>query len=320
MQLFAEVAARQLHDWQFDAELEVWASKQAAPRMRAHIYHCADFEAFKEICASLALEQIGIVELKAGGEHTTLTLSGDMPATRLTRRLRPLAERLDVDIAVTGLPPTPSLAAPGILFMDMDSTLIQCECIDEIADFLGIKEKISSITQRAMEGDLDFTASLVERVKLLAGLDADTLQRVYDERIRLMDGAETLVETLHAHGWKVGLVSGGFRFFTDRLRDRLNLDFTLSNTLERIGGKLTGHVIGNIVDAEAKRQALIKQAVAWNIPMTKTVAIGDGANDLPMLETASLGIAFHAKPKVRELAPYALSHGGLDRALDLLGG
>jgi len=318
MKLLAEVDEKRLHDWQFDAELEVWASKRAAPRMQAHIYHCAEFDAFKEICTSLALEQIGIIDLAMDGDRTVLTLNGDMPAGRLTRRMRPLAERLGVDIAITGMPPSPSLDAPGMLFMDMDSTLIQCECIDEIADFLGIKAQIAAITQRAMEGELDFTASLVERVKLLAGLEASVLQRVYDERIRLMNGAEQLVHTLHEHNWKVGLVSGGFRYFTDRLRDRLDLDFTLSNKLELAEGRLTGRVVGNVVDAEAKRRALVEQAETWNIPMSQTVAIGDGANDLPMLEAVGLGIAFHAKPKVRELAPYALSYGGLDRALDLL--
>lgn len=318
MLLFAEVSDQQIHDWRFNPAFEVWQSRRDAPQMRAHLYHCRHFAAFREICTSLALEQTGIVELAVHGEGVFLTLTGDMPPARLTRRLRPLSERLGVDIAVTGLPPSPTLSVPGILFLDMDSTLIQCECIDEIADFLGIREKIAAITQRAMEGYLDFGASLLERVTLLAGLESGVLQKVYDERIRLTDGAETLVRTLHTRNWKVGLVSGGFRFFTDRLQDRLGLDYTLSNKLELVDGRLTGRVIGDVVDAEAKRQALIKQAEVWNIPVAQTVAIGDGANDLPMLEAAGMGIAFHAKPKVRELAPYALSHGGLDRVLDLL--
>jgi len=212
----------------------------------------------------------------------------------------------------------PRLSEPGLLFMDMDSTLIRCECIDEIGDFLGIKPQIAAITERAMRGELDFAASLTERVSLLAGLDESVLGEVYAERVRLTDGAETLIETMHAHGWKVGLVSGGFTYFTDRLRERLGLDYTLSNELEIHGGKLTGGVLGDIVDAAAKKRALLTQAAAWDIPLAQTVALGDGANDLPMLHAAGLGIAFHAKPKVVAEAPFAIDEGGLDRTLELL--
>ncbi len=201
--------------------------------------------------------------------------------------------------------------------MDMDSTLIQCECIDEIADFLGIKQQISEITARAMRGELDFTASLTERVQLLAGLDADVLERVYVERIQLTDGAENLIRTVQKNGWKVGLVSGGFTYFTDKFKSRLDLDFTRSNVLEIHHGKLTGSVVGDIVDAETKRCCLLEQADIYSIPMSQTVAIGDGANDLPMIQAAGLGIAFHAKPKVVEQAPYAFNEGGLDQALTL---
>ncbi len=212
----------------------------------------------------------------------------------------------------------PTLAEPGLLFMDMDSTLIQCECIDEIGDFLGIKPQIAAITARAMKGELDFAASLTERVSLLAGLDASVLDAVYEQRVRLTDGAERLIETVHAHGWKVGLVSGGFTYFTDRLKQRLSLDYALSNVLEIHAGKLTGSVLGDIVDAAAKKRTLLNQAAAWDIPLSQTVALGDGANDLPMLHTAGLGIAFHAKPKVVAEAPWAINEGGLDRTLELL--
>jgi len=214
--------------------------------------------------------------------------------------------------------PRPTLSQPGLLFMDMDSTLIQCECIDEIADFLGIKQQISEITERAMRGELDFSASLTERVQLLAGLDASVLERVYLERIKLTDGAEKLIKTVQSHGWKVGLVSGGFTYFTDKFKVSLNLDFTRSNVLEIHNDKLTGSVLGSIVDAETKRHCLLEQAEVHSIPISQTVAIGDGANDLPMIQTAGMGIAFHAKPRVEELAPYAISSGGLDRVLDLL--
>lgn len=213
----------------------------------------------------------------------------------------------------------PVLSKPGLLFMDMDSTLIQCECIDEIADFMGIKHEISEITERAMRGELDFSASLTERVQLLAGLDAAVLEKVYEDCIELTDGAEILIKTVQARGWKVGLVSGGFTYFTDRFKKRLGLDYTRSNELEIHHGKLTGSVLGDIVDAEAKRHALLEQAEIFSIPMSQTVAIGDGANDLPMIGEAGMGIAFHAKPKVQEAAPYAINNGGLDKVLDLLG-
>jgi len=212
----------------------------------------------------------------------------------------------------------PTLSQPGLLFMDMDSTLIQCECIDEIADFLGIKQQISEITERAMRGELDFSESLIERVQLLTGLEASVLERVYQERIQLTDGAEDLIQTVQKHGWKVGLVSGGFTYFTDKFKASLKLDFTRSNVLEIHNGKLTGSVLGAIVDAETKRHCLLEQAEVHSIPVSQTIAIGDGANDLPMIGAAGMGIAFHAKPRVRELAPYAISSGGLDRVLDLL--
>jgi len=217
-------------------------------------------------------------------------------------------------------PPThrPTLSEPGLLFMDMDSTLIQCECIDEIADFLGIKKEISEITERAMRGELDFSASLTERVQLLAGLDASVLEKVYQECIELTDGAETLISTVQAHGWKVGLVSGGFTYFTDKLQARLGLDFTRSNVLEIHNNQLTGGIIGDIIDADCKRRCLQEQADTFSIPMRQTVAIGDGANDLPMIHAAGLGIAFHAKPTVQEQADVSINKGGLEQVLTFL--
>jgi len=212
----------------------------------------------------------------------------------------------------------PTLTQPGLLFMDMDSTLIQCECIDEIADFLGIKEQISEITERAMRGELDFSESLTSRVQLLAGLDASVLERVYQERIKLTEGAETLIKTVQQHDWKVGLVSGGFTYFTDKFKENLGLDYTRSNVLDIHDGKLTGSVLGDIVDAETKRISLIEQAEIFSIPMSQTIAIGDGANDLPMIGEAGMGIAFHAKPKVQAAAPYTINEGGLDRVLEFL--
>lgn len=298
--------------------LDIWPCTVDTPHMNAHIFGCHDFDSFREICESLMIEQIGILQVSVQNGDCRMLLAGHGDAKQLTMRLRPLSERLGVDIAITALHPSPSLARPGLLLMDMDSTLIQCECIDEIADFMGIKAQIAAITQLSMEGKLDFVASFTERVKLLKGLDASVLQRVLDERIQLTEGAEALIRGLQAHGWKTCLVSGGFTFFTDHFKQRLGLDFALGNVLEIVDGKLTGNFIGSVVDAQSKRQTLLAKAAEWNIPLSQTIAIGDGANDLPMIETAAMGIAFHAKPRVRELAPYAISRGGLNRTLDLL--
>jgi len=308
-----------INRWHADPDLEVWQRPGTPPNMLAWLSGAINFPAFKEICTVLAMEGHTVVCIRKTDDSWLLELAGMDADTRfLTLRLRPLAERLGVDIAIMDMIPSPSLSKPGCLFMDMDSTLIQCECIDEIADYLGFREKISAITRRAMEGELDFTASLRERVKLLRGLKADVLRQVYDERILLNEGAEKLITTLHDRGWKVGLVSGGFTFFTDLLKDRLGLDFAAGNSLEIKDNRLTGNLSGPIINATAKRKALIRQAKAWDIPMSQTVAMGDGANDLPMLNTAALGVAFHAKPKVREVAPYSISRGGLHRVLDLL--
>jgi len=298
--------------------LDIWPSELDAAHMNAHIHDCNDFNTFKELCESLMLERIGVLQVSTSEGHCRMQLTGTVDAKAMTARLRPLAERLHIDIAITALKPSPRLSEPGLLLMDMDSTLIQCECIDEIADFMGIKTQIAAITRLSMEGKLDFAASFSERVKLLRGLDAGVLQKVLDERIVLTDGAEALVRGLQAHGWKTGLVSGGFTFFTGHFEKSLGLDFSLGNELEIADGKLTGGFIGNIVDANSKRATLLARARQWNIPMSQTIAIGDGANDLPMIEAAGMGIAFHAKPRVRELAPYSLSHGRLDRTLDLL--
>ncbi len=287
--------------------------------IQAYISSCDDVNAFKKIDRAFAELGFGSVTAQEVTGGWILGLSSEnRDAKALSKQFRNLSEETGVDIAFVDANPVPNLDEPGMLFMDMDSTLIQCECIDEIADFLGIKDKISVITQRAMEGELDFSESLIERVKLLKGLDESVLQQVYDERILLTDGAEKLIETVHAAGWKVGLVSGGFTFFTKLLEKRLKLDFTRANTLEIKDGKLTGRVLGEICDATMKKELLISQSKVWGIDLAHSVALGDGANDLPMLEVAGVGIAFHAKPKVRMSAPYALSHGGLDQTLQLL--
>ena len=207
----------------------------------------------------------------------------------------------------------------GLLVMDMDSTLITIECIDEIADMQGLKPQVSAITEAAMRGEIDFAESLRRRVSLLAGLDESALQRVYDERLNLSPGAETLLDTIQDAGIKTLLVSGGFTFFTERLKPRLNLDYTAANTLEIVDGKLTGRVLGDIVDAQAKADWLNRVRSELNLAPAQVIAMGDGANDLKMMAEAGVSVAYRAKPVVREQASHALSQVGLDGILPLLG-
>lgn len=205
----------------------------------------------------------------------------------------------------------------GLLVMDMDSTLITIECIDEIADMLGIKPQVAAITASAMRGEMDFAQSLTRRVALLQGLDESALLRVYDQRLQLTPGAEKLLAKTKALGIKILLVSGGFTFFTSRLKQRLGLDYTASCQLEIIDSKLTGKLIGPIVDAQGKADWLEKIRGELNLKKENVIGIGDGANDLKMLAAAGVSIAFHAKPIVRDQATYALNFTGLDGVIYL---
>lgn len=216
------------------------------------------------------------------------------------------------------VPATQKLSDIGLVVMDMDSTLINIECIDEIADMQGLKPQVAEITEAAMRGELDFAESLRRRVALLKGLDESALQRVYDERLQLNPGAAKMLDTLQQHGIKTLLVSGGFVFFTERLKARLGLSFAHANTLEIEHGKLTGRVLGDIVDAQAKADFLIQTREALGLQAHQVIAMGDGANDLKMMSAAHVGIAYHAKPVVRAQASYALNFVGLDGLIHLL--
>jgi len=225
-----------------------------------------------------------------------------------------LQERVDVHWKNT----TATLSDFRLLAMDMDSTLITIECIDEIADMQGLKPQVSAITEAAMRGEIAFPESLTRRVALLKGLPASALQKVYDERLKLSPGAEKLIHTVQAAGLKTLLVSGGFTFFTDRVMAGLNLDFSHSNQLEIIDGELTGRLIGNIVDAEEKRRTVERTCATLGISPKEAIVMGDGANDLAMMGIAGLSVAFKAKPVVREQANVALNFVGLDGLLNLL--
>ena len=214
-----------------------------------------------------------------------------------------------------------------LVAFDMDSTLINIECVDEIADAVGRKEEVAAITEAAMRGEItDFKESLRRRVALLKGVTVADMEQVYTERLQLNPGAEALVRACKAAGMKVLLVSGGFTFFTDRVRDRLGIDFTRSNVLEiRSGancGELTGRMAdqdwGDICDGAEKRKMLLETCARLGISPKQAIAVGDGANDLPMMGEAGLSVAYHAKPKVREQAMVAINSGGLDRLLEIL--
>jgi phosphoserine phosphatase len=204
-----------------------------------------------------------------------------------------------------------------LLAMDMDSTLISIECIDEIADFAGRKAEVAAVTESAMRGEIDWPESLRRRVKALEGLEEDALERVYAERLRFNRGAEKLLAAARRNGVKTLLVSGGFTYFTDRVRDRLGFDYAYSNTLVVEGARLAGTVSGPLVDAQGKAAHLARLKKELGIPRERAMAIGDGANDLLMMAEAGTSIAYHAKPIVKEKAGYALDYAGLDGVLNL---
>ena len=209
------------------------------------------------------------------------------------------------------------LADFRLLVMDMDSTLITIETIDELADLVGFKAEVAAITAKAMRGEIEYDESLRQRLAVLKGLAADALDRVYNERVKLTPGAEKLLNTTQALGIKTLLVSGGFTHVTDRLKERLKLDFTRSNLLDIQEGKLTGAVIGDIVNADGKRAALLEVRDQLGCSREQIIGIGDGANDLKFMAEAGVSIAYHAKPLVRAQATHALNYVTLEGVLHL---
>lgn len=230
-------------------------------------------------------------------------------------------------LTVQGFNPPLFLKDFKLIAFDMDSTLINIECVDEIADAAGRKPEVAAITEAAMRGEItDYKESLRQRVALLRGVTVAHMEQVLAERLQLNPGAEALVKACKAAGLKVLLVSGGFTYFTDRVRDRLGIDFTRSNILEIESGpncgQLTGRMVdqswGDICDGAEKRRTLLEVASLMGIAPAQCIAMGDGANDLPMMAAAGLSVAYHAKPKVREQAMVAINEGGLDRLLEVL--
>jgi phosphoserine phosphatase len=230
-------------------------------------------------------------------------------------------------LTVQGFAPPLRLKDFKLIAFDMDSTLINIECVDEIADAVGRKAEVAAITEAAMRGEItDFKDSLRRRVALLRGVTVADMERVDVERLRINPGAAELIQACKASGMKVLLVSGGFTFFSDRVRDRLGIDFTRANILEIESGpncgQLTGALVdqtwGDICDGAEKRRTLLEVASLLGIQPSECIAMGDGANDLPMMGAAGLSVAYHAKPKVREQAMVTINEGGLDRLLEVL--
>ena len=242
---------------------------------------------------------------------TAFRLRDGQPAAEIA----PFCEERGLDHAY--VPHERRLADFRLLVMDMDSTLITIETIDELADMVGLKSEVAAITAQAMRGEIEYDESLTRRVALLKDLEEAALQRVYDERLRLTPGAEILLQRVQALGLKTLLVSGGFTYVTDRLKTRLGLDHCHSNVLEIGAGRLTGKVLGAIVNADGKREALMKVRADLGIAREQVIGAGDGANDLKFLAECGVSVAFHAKPIVRGQTTHAISHVGLDGMLYL---
>ncbi|MBN9202900.1 phosphoserine phosphatase SerB [Methylibium petroleiphilum] len=226
-------------------------------------------------------------------------------------------------LTVRGIAPPLKLSDFGLIAFDMDSTLINIECVDEIADAAGRKAEVAAITEAAMRGEIaDYKDSLRRRVALLKGVPVTAMQQVLSQRLQLNPGAETLVRACRAAGLRTLLVSGGFTFFSDHVRDRLGLDFTRSNVLEVADGVLTGRMVdqdwGDICDGEEKRKMLLATCAQLGLAPSRAIAMGDGANDLPMMGAAGLSVAYHAKPAVRAQAMVSIEQGGLDRLLEVM--
>ena len=272
----------------------------------------------RSVSAALVQEAARLCGAAHIAQHTPSLWTCDglvaAPAAALRARLRALGDAAHADINWIAVPRP--LESFRLAVMDMDSTLITIECIDEIADLLGIKPQVAAITESAMRGEIAYPESLRRRVALLKGLDVSALERVVQERLQLSAGAERMLARFKAAGLKTLLVSGGFTFFTERLKARLGLDFAHANILGIEHGKLSGLVTGSIVDAPGKARLLLATCAQLGCAASDAIALGDGANDLKMMAVAGLSVAYRAKPVVRAQAMTAISHQGLDAVLD----
>ncbi len=253
----------------------------------------------------------------AGADHIERITGQAFRLENASRREHVAEYCADAELDFAFVEQTARLSDFGLVAMDMDSTLLAIESIDEIADMHGMKPQVSEITQRTMRGEIVFAESLKQRTALLQGLHQDALQQVYDERVRLSPGAEKMLERMKSAGLRTMVISGGFTFFTDRIKTKLNLDYAAANKLEIADGKLTGKVLGEIIGASGKAEVLKSVREKLGLRREQVIAIGDGANDLKMMEEAGVSIAYHAKPIVQEKATYAINHVGLDGVANL---
>lgn len=251
-----------------------------------------------------------VVEVWKVGQYEVALMEGD-----LTPEHEEILQALQLDYAK--LQDLPELTKPGVVVFDMDSTAIQIECIDEIAKLAGVGEEVAEVTERAMLGELDFEQSLRQRVSKLEGADESILAEVRND-LPLMPDLPELIQTFKQFGWKTAIASGGFDYFSDYLKEQLELDFARSNQLEIVKGKLTGKVLGDVVNAQTKADILEELAERYDIESHNTIAVGDGANDLTMMGVAGLGIAYHAKPKVEQQAQSAIRYSGLGGVMCIL--
>ena len=257
----------------------------------------------------------GTPSILAPGEAADLFFASAEPVESLRTRIQAEVASAPIDVVVQSA----AHRKKKLLVADMDSTIIGQECIDELADFAGLKDKVAAITERAMRGEIEFEPALRERVALLEGLPVATIARVIEERIRLTPGAKALIWTMRANGARTILVSGGFTAFTDTIARRVGFDESHANRLEVDGDRLAGTVAEPILGRAAKLATLEEAIIRFNLAVEDTLAVGDGANDLAMIHRAGLGVAFHAKPKVAEAAAARINHGDLTALLYLQG-
>ncbi|RVW05833.1 phosphoserine phosphatase SerB [Rhodococcus xishaensis] len=309
-------------------DVEIGADPDARQQVSTHavvvLGSPVSARAFRALSRELARQGANIDSIRGVADYpltglelmVTASGAGAEADAQLRAGLAEVAAGVNVDVAVErgGL----ARRAKRLIVFDVDSTLVQGEVIEMLAARAGVEDEVRAVTEAAMRGEIDFTESLNQRVATLAGLDASVIDEVA-ANLQLMPGARTTIRTLRRLGYHCGVVSGGFRQVIEGLAHELELDFVQANTLEIVDGKLTGRVTGDVIDRAAKATALRKFAAGAGVPMEQTVAVGDGANDIDMLTAAGLGVAFNAKPAVREVADAALSHPFLDAVLFVLG-
>jgi phosphoserine phosphatase len=305
---------------------EEWANYRAESYSHTIVVAATalNFESVSEILSELAIQKSGARIVKnayhLAFDKMVLNIECNIDSkltspAQISMKLKELSELFFIDIFVK---PSVSLKQKGLVVFDMDSTLIEMECIDEIAKLAGVGEAVAEVTERAMQGEIAFTESLHHRVACLEGVNIDALMSIR-KRLPFMPGFVSLMNELKRNEWKIAIASGGFTYFADYIKALFDLDYATSNTLEVKDNKLTGKVLGKVIDAQAKADTLLSLAKENNISVTNTIAVGDGANDLVMMSVAGTGIAFRAKHKVQAKAANSIRFSGLEAVLYLLG-